>query len=343
MFRSLSAGPGYSELRTTGEQFLLQLPQIPLATGVLVVDNIEIEHVLASARTDVKSPEHMARMPQQGVLRGVGDRSATGYARGMSSLSERIVAAGRALTRPGRAPAQPLSPRLSIVAELVPEGSVVADIGTDHAWLPIHLVHTKRAPRAVAADLRSGPLDGARARVEEHRLAERIELRLGNGLSVLTPGEVSVVTIAGMGGKRIADLVAAAPKVVGALDRLVVQPNTEVGRVREQLRAAGLRLVDERLVVDEGHWYTTLAWEPGGESRDWDALDVRFGPCLRTRADPELRRFLGAELARVAQVLARARRGGAQPASLAALQNELADIEHELARLAIVAGTIQKA
>ena len=131
--------------------------------------------------------------------------------------------------------------------------------------------------------------------------------------------------------------------VVQALERLVVQPNTEVHRVRKGLRSAGLQLVDESLTFDDGHWYTTLAWTPGQTETEWTALDLHFGPMLRQRADPQLRRFLGAELTRVARILARARQNGATAESLMALQQELESIEHELARLAIVAGTIQKA
>ena len=259
----------------------------------------------------------------------------------MTTFVERIAAAGRALTRRGRAPEQPLSDRLSAVAAMVTCGGTVADVGTDHAWLPVHLIHSRAASRVIAADLRSAPLDGARARVEHHRLSDFIELRQGSGLTVLTPGEVSTVTIAGMGGKRIAGMVAAAAPVVAQLGRLIVQPNTDVPHVRARLRAAGLRLVDERLVFEEGHWYAVLAWEPG-EEPPWSEPDVRFGPRLRERADADLRRFLGTELARVAQILARAQRQGAKAKSLESLQDELATIEHELARLAIVAGTITK-
>ena len=261
----------------------------------------------------------------------------------MSSLTKRLLAAGRALTRPGRPPEQPLSPRLAAVAELVPLGARVADIGTDHGWLPIHLVHTRRARTAIASDLREQPLDGARRRVESHHLSDRIDLRLGSGLTVLTPDEVTTVIITGMGGRRVVDLIMAAPQVIERLDRVIVQPNTDVAWVREQLRAAGLMLSDEQLIEHDGHWYPTLAWTPGQPDAPWSDLDHRFGPLLRGRADPQLRRFLGSELSRVAQVLARAQRSGAPPSALAALQDELSAIEHELARLAIVAGTIQKA
>ena len=132
----------------------------------------------------------------------------------MSSLTDRLIAAGRTLTRPGRPPEQPLSLRLTAVADFVTSGARIADIGTDHGWLPIHLVHTRRAHSAIAADLREQPLEGARQRIAAHNLTKRIDTRLGNGLTVLAPGDATVVTIAGMGGRRIVELVAAAPEVL---------------------------------------------------------------------------------------------------------------------------------
>ena len=260
----------------------------------------------------------------------------------MPTLSERLDAARRALVGRGRVPEQPLSERLAAVGTLVPEDAVLADIGTDHAWLPIHLVHARKVQRAIAADKRTGPLEGARARVAAHRLSDHIELRLGDGMTVLAPGDATAVTIAGMGGRRIVDIVTAGVLVATQLERLVVQPNTDVPFVRTRLRQLGLRLVDERLLFEGGHWYTVMAWTPGTTDTVWDDADVRFGPILRRRADPALRRFLGSELSRVAQVLARARGQGAKAASLSGLSDELAAIEQELARLALVKGGITK-
>ncbi len=218
----------------------------------------------------------------------------------------------------------------------------MVDVGTDHAWLVVHLVHTRRVPRAIASDANAAPLDGARGRIAAHRLDKHVDVRRGDGLATVRPGEVSAATICGMGGRRIVEIVGRSPDVVAGLDRLVVQPNTEVERVRAELRAAGLTLVDERLVLDDGRWYPVLAWAPGRPDRDWDDRDLAFGPLLRDRADADLRRFLGAELARVAQALAQALAGGADPRALARLQAELDAIEAELARLALVAETISK-
>lgn len=258
------------------------------------------------------------------------------------SLGDRIVAASKALLGRGRAPGQPLSPRLRAVADRVPSGASLLDVGTDHAWLVVHLLHERRVPTAVAADQKEAPLAGARARLAEHRLEKVAETRLGDGLSVVQPGEVRAVTICGMGGRRISQICSAAPAVVAELDALIVQPNTEPARVRQTLRGLGLRLVDEALVLDEGRWYPVMAWAPGAPDRDWCDLDLAYGPVLRDRADADLRRFLGVELGRVAQALAGAIQGGAPPEALAGLQAELDDIEQELARLAIASDTISK-
>ena len=262
----------------------------------------------------------------------------------MSSLVARLTQTlSQAMPRPGRAPEQPLSPRLAAVGAMVPHGAVLADIGTDHGWLPVHLVHQRHVPRAIAADVKQAPLEGARQRIADHRLSARIETRLGNGLTVLQPGEVTAVSIAGMGGKRIVELVRAAPEVLAELDCVVVQPNTDVPWVRQGLRDAGLRLLDEHLMSHDGRWYTTLAWAPGTEETPWTAADLQFGPHLRARAEPALRRRLGDELSRVALILARATHQGASAKALREKHDELTAIEAELARLSLVEQQIRKA
>lgn len=258
------------------------------------------------------------------------------------SLVDRISAASRSLLGRGKAPEQPLSARLRAVADRVPAGAPLVDVGTDHAWLPVHLLHERRVPRVIAADINAPPLAGASERIRAHRLEAACETRQGDGLAVVSAGEVRAATICGMGGRRIVEICAARPGVVAALERLVVQPNTEPDRVRVALRGQGLRLVDEALVHDEGRWYPVMAWAPGTPSRAWDALDLAYGPLLRDRADADLRRFLGGELGRVARALASAIGGGAPPGARARLQAELDGIEQELARLALVADTISK-
>ena len=119
-----------------------------------------------------------------------------------------------------------LSKRLEAVAELVPQGAQVADIGCDHAYLPIALIERGQVPAAIGCDINKGPLEAARKNAARAGISpEQLALRLGDGLTALAPGEVSVVTLAGMGAGLMAEILAAAPKVVAALARIIVSPN----------------------------------------------------------------------------------------------------------------------
>lgn len=221
-----------------------------------------------------------------------------------------------------------LGPRLRAAASLVAPGLPVADVGTDHALLLVDLLRSGRVPRGVAVDIGSAPLAGARARLQAEGLLAQVDVRLGDGLAVLAPGEVGSVVIAGMGGRRIVKIVGGRPAVVSRLTRLVVQPNTEVAWVRAGLRDAGLHLVEERLVRDTGRWYAVLAWAQGEPVQPWTAADLLWGPLLRARRDPGLFEFLRGEQRRVSKATLQA--GAAAPSSLVA---ELRAIEFELARL----------
>ena len=115
-----------------------------------------------------------------------------------------------------------LDERLKTVAALVRPGSRVADIGTDHGYLPVYLVKEGICPRAIAADLRSGPLESARRHVTAAGLSDRIDLRLGDGLTPIEPQEVDDMIIAGMGGETIAGILAAADWVRQPRLRLIL-------------------------------------------------------------------------------------------------------------------------
>ena len=218
-----------------------------------------------------------------------------------------------------------LGPRLGAASSLVAPGLPVADVGTDHALLLVDLLRSGRVPRGVAVDIGAAPLAGAQARLQAEGLLDVVDIRLGNGLAPLTPGEVGSVVIAGMGGRRIVDIVSAHPAVVSRLTRLVVQPNTEVARVRAGLRDAGLQLVDEQLVRDMGRWYAVLAWSQGKADGPWSAADLLWGPLLRARRDPALVEFLRGEQRRLSRAVQQA--GTAAPESLV---EELRAIEDEL-------------
>ena len=154
-----------------------------------------------------------------------------------------------------------LDKRLSAVAALVRQGSRLADIGTDHAYLPVHLVQSGVCPSAIASDIGAGPLDAARRTVTENQLTSEIALRLGNGLATVSAEEVEDIAIAGMGGETIVAILEAAPWVKESRLRLILQPMTRAEDLRRWLLHNGFSVLEEHLITDGRHLYPVLAAE----------------------------------------------------------------------------------
>ena len=154
-----------------------------------------------------------------------------------------------------------LTPRLRRLADWVPPGARLADIGTDHAYLPVWLRLHGRVASAIACDLREGPLNRAR---ETGRLygAERVEFRLGDGLAPVGPEEADAIVIAGMGGENIAAILARAPWTAGGGHTLLLQPQSRAEVLRAFLADNGYRIRREALVEDRGVLYPVM--EAGG-------------------------------------------------------------------------------
>lgn len=156
-----------------------------------------------------------------------------------------------------------LSPRLRSVAELVPKGAVLADIGTDHAFLPVWLLQRGVIERAVAADLREGPLSKARANAEKYGLQNQMSFRLCDGLSGITPEEADTIAIAGMGGETIAVILANAPWTKEGKHRLLLQPMTSLYDLRAFLSGNGYIIRMEHINREDRRLYVTMEVEAG--------------------------------------------------------------------------------
>ena len=143
-----------------------------------------------------------------------------------------------------------LSKRLSAVAGLVTEGASVADIGTDHGYIPIYLAGRDRQTKLLAMDVNPGPLSRAAAHIREEGLGERIELRLSDGLSALKPGEVHTIIAAGMGGPLVIRILEAHPEVTASVREFVLQPQSGIRQVRAWLETHGF-LIDREDMVEE--------------------------------------------------------------------------------------------
>ncbi len=158
-----------------------------------------------------------------------------------------------------------LDQRLRLAADLVRQGSRVADIGTDHAHLPVALVQEGRCPSAIASDVREGPAANARRTVTEAGLGDCIDIRLGDGLHTVQAQEVDDIVIAGMGGETIAAILEDAPWVKDGHYRLILQPMTRAEKLRAYLFENGFAIREERVTCVGHHWYTVLCSSYTGE------------------------------------------------------------------------------
>ncbi|MCZ8518733.1 MULTISPECIES: tRNA (adenine(22)-N(1))-methyltransferase [Paenibacillus] len=151
-----------------------------------------------------------------------------------------------------------LSQRLQTIAKEVPAGSRLADIGSDHALLPSFLAQQGIIAGGVAGEVNEGPRDAAARQVRSAGLSGRIDVRLGDGLAVLSPGEVDVVTIAGMGGVLIASILEEGKSKLEGVKRLILQPNVGEGAVRQWLLDEGWVLIREQILEEDGKRYEVL-------------------------------------------------------------------------------------
>ncbi len=156
-----------------------------------------------------------------------------------------------------------ISRRLQAVADMVTSGSRVADIGTDHAYIPIFLMENGIIPRAVAMDVNAGPLARARAHIEARGLSEKIETRLSDGLTALAPGEADCIVIAGMGGPLTVRILTEGKDRLAGCRELILQPQSEIRLVRAYLEQKGWRIVREEMVCEDGKYYPMMRAVPG--------------------------------------------------------------------------------
>lgn len=165
-----------------------------------------------------------------------------------------------------------LGPRLQTVASFVPNGANLGDIGTDHAYLPIALYETQRISKAVAIDVHEGPYQSALTAVEARHLEAVIDVRFGDGLMPLESGEVNVLTLAGMGGRTMLDILSARPDVLESVHDLIMQPQGAERVVRLALLGDGWRLKAEKLVEEDNRIYVVMAYS---KDDGWDGAELK--------------------------------------------------------------------
>ena len=171
---------------------------------------------------------------------------------------------------------QKLTPRLLAVASLI-HGGFVADVGTDHAFLPIYLIETGAAARALATDIRSGPLARARENIALHGLTEKIETILASGLAGLENYPLDDIVIAGMGGLNIIEILSAAEFIRERRTHLVLQPMQNVTELRRYLAESGFCVDREALAIDDGKIYQMMSASFDGKAHALTPVEEMLG------------------------------------------------------------------
>lgn len=171
-----------------------------------------------------------------------------------------------------------LTPRLACIASLVPQGARLADIGTDHGKLPVSLLLAGKITSAIGSDIGEGPLAHAARNAQEHGVS--LSLRLAAGLDAVQPEECDTVSIAGMGGQTIADILAAAPWCAQGHHLLLLQPMTMVYELRQWLWANGYEIMRETLCREDRRQYVVLSVCGGAEKKQLPLWQCVFSPAL---------------------------------------------------------------
>lgn len=194
-----------------------------------------------------------------------------------------------------------LSKRLQTVADMIQGRGAVADIGTDHAYIPIYLILSGKTEYAIAMDVRRGPLLRASENIKSYQLEDKIEVRLSDGLENLSDDEVEIIVIAGMGGALMARILCDGSHALLTKKELILQPQSELYKVRKQLHAMEYRIVEEKMLIDEGKFYTVIR-ALGGEEFYEREMEYDYGKYLLEQRDEVLLQFLQKELASLEKI-----------------------------------------
>lgn len=203
-----------------------------------------------------------------------------------------------------------LSKRMKAVAAMVSSGGVLADIGTDHGYIPIALVERQKIKSAIAMDINQGPLLRAEQNIKAAHLENCIETRLSDGVEALAFGEADSIVIAGMGGELMLHILLDGKEVCASASELVLQPQSDIRKIREFLRENQYKIIDEDMVYEDGKYYPMMKAVREESGEIWARMDDEtklacdtYGPLLLRNGHPVLRKFLVRQHRQLTQLL----------------------------------------
>ena len=195
-----------------------------------------------------------------------------------------------------------LSKRLQTIADFVKKDAVVADIGTDHAHIPIYLIKNNIISKAYACDINKGPLEKAKENINYYGV-KNIELRLSNGLEKLKTDEADTVIIAGMGGELIIDILEKGRRFFESKRKFILSPHTKIDEVRKFLLSNGFEITKEDMCIDEGKFYTVIEVKYTENKEMYSETELLYGKYLIENKHPVLLRFLKKEETKYISIL----------------------------------------
>lgn len=199
-----------------------------------------------------------------------------------------------------------LSNRLLAAASFVTNGNVLADVGTDHGYIPIYLMQEKCIPKAIAMDINAGPLQRAKEHIAMYGLGDYIETRLSDGVAALAPGEADAILAAGMGGGLILHILEEGKEVCRQAKELILQPQSEVERVRNYLWSSGYVILEENMILEDGKFYPMMRvqYQNVADTEKADSpLFCRYGKHLLEQKHAVLNEYLKREQKLYSEIL----------------------------------------
>lgn len=195
-----------------------------------------------------------------------------------------------------------LTNRLKMVADFVEKTSAVADIGTDHAYIPIYIIKSNITSKVIAMDINKGPLKRAEENIKANNLKNKIETRLSNGLEQLSIGEVHSIIISGMGGMLIKSILLNKKDIVKTLNQIIVQPQSDLFEVRKTLHSLGFYIKDEKMIKEENKYYVAIDARKGLQHYDKEVY-YKYGKQLIEQKSNILKDYLNKELKSIERVI----------------------------------------